>query len=65
MIPYRRLTVTDKYSKNRLIRAHEKLMKDALSRSPSAIATMREHISANADIIKQVLYSLERKDGLE
>lgn len=62
MIPYRRLTVTDKYSKNKLIRAHETLMNDALSGSPAAIATMRKHISANAEIINQVLGSLESKD---
>lgn len=65
MIPYRRLTVTDKYSKNKLIRAHETLMKDTLSGSPAAIATMRTHISANADIIAQVLSSLDRQAGPE
>jgi GntR family carbon starvation induced transcriptional regulator len=59
MIPYRRLTFTDKYEKDKLIQAHEILMNDALSSSPSAIETMREHISANADIIKQVLSSVE------
>ncbi|MCC6155416.1 MAG: GntR family transcriptional regulator [Candidatus Hydrogenedentes bacterium] len=59
MIPYRRLTFTDKYSKDRLIQAHEALMNDALSPSSSAIETMREHIRANADIITQVLSSVE------
>lgn len=63
MIPYRRLTVTDKYSKNKLIRAHETLMKDTLSGSPSALVTMRDHISVNADIIKQVMSSSDLKDG--
>lgn len=59
MIPYRRLTLTDNYTKDRLIQAHELLMNDALLPSPSAIETMREHIRANADIITQVLSSFE------
>jgi hypothetical protein len=59
MIPYRRLTFTDKYSKDKLIQAHEILMNEALSPSPSAIDTMREHIRANADIINQVMSSVE------
>jgi len=68
MIPYRRLTFTDKYSKDRLIQAHERLMNDVLLPSPSAIETMREHIHANAEIIKQVLSSIESaeaSDGLQ
>jgi len=63
MIPYRRLTFTDKYSKDRLIQAHEVLMNDALSPSPSAIETMREHIRANAEIITQVMSSAEAAES--
>jgi GntR family carbon starvation induced transcriptional regulator len=62
MIPYRRLTFTDKYSKDKLIRAHKKLMDDALLPSPSAVKTMREHIRDNANIIVQVLSSAESKE---
>ena len=64
MIPYRRLTFTDKYSKDNLIRAHEALMEDALLPSPSAIETMREHIRNNATIILQVLSSAEPTKNL-
>lgn len=61
MIPYRRLTFTDKYSKDRLIKAHKKLMDDALLPSPAALDTMRQHIRDNATIILQVLSSAEAK----
>ena len=57
MIPYRRLTFTDKYSKDKLIQAHETLMNEVLSPGESTIETMREHIRANAAIIRQVLSS--------
>lgn len=61
MIPYRRLTFTDKYEKDKLIRAHELLMNDVLSPTPSAVETMRAHIRANAEIIAQVLSSVESR----
>jgi DNA-binding GntR family transcriptional regulator len=63
MIPYRRLTFTDKYEKDKLIQAHELLMNDVLSPSLSAIETMRAHIRANAAIITQVLSSGESKEN--
>lgn len=55
MIPYRRLTLTDEYSKKRLIQSHETLMRAVLDRDNELEAVMREHIRGNKDIIQQVM----------
>ena len=63
MIPYRRLTLTNEYSKKRLIQSHKRLMRAVLDRDDQLDAIMRDHIRGNTDIIQQVMIKFGIENG--